>query len=75
LREIRSPLVKEVRGRGLMIGLEIRDRRNEILKQLQTNKILAIPAGENVVRFLPSYIIESEHLDFVIDNLKKILRS
>jgi len=75
LREIRSPLVKEVRGRGLMIGLEIRDRRNEILKQLQTNKILAIPAGENVVRFLPSYIIESEHLDFVIDYLKKILRS
>lgn len=73
LKTVKSPLIKEVRGRGLMIGVELNDKRNEILKQLQINKILAIPAGENVIRFLPPYIIEKENIDLVIKKLKEIL--
>ncbi|PIQ70243.1 aspartate aminotransferase family protein [Candidatus Shapirobacteria bacterium CG03_land_8_20_14_0_80_40_19] len=73
LKTVKLPLVKEIRGKGLMIGVELDDKRNEILRQLQINKILAIPAGENVVRFLPPYTIEKENIDLVIKKLKEIL--
>lgn len=73
LKRISSPLIKDVRGAGLMIGIEVKDKRNDILKELQKQYILAIPAGENVVRFLPPYIIEKNHIDKTIQALKKIL--
>lgn len=73
LKTVKLPLVKEIRGKGLMIGVELDDKRNEILRQLQINKILAIPAGENVVRFLPPYTIEKKNIDLVIKKLKEIL--
>lgn len=74
LKKIKSSLIKEVRGKGLMIGIEVEVKRNEILKKLQENKILAIPAGDNVVRFLPPYLIKKEHVDIVVEKLNKILR-
>lgn len=74
LGKVTSPLVGETRGKGLMVGLEIKnDRRNEILRLLQQNGILAIPAGETVVRFLPPYIVQKKHIDTVITILNKIL--
>lgn len=74
LEKIKSSLVRDVRGAGLMIGLEVQtDKRNEILKLLQQNHILAIPAGESVVRFLPSYLITREHVNVVISVLQKVL--
>ncbi len=67
-------LISEVRGKGLMLGIVIKkNKRDQILKLLQDNKILAIPAGEDVIRFLPPYIIKKEHVDFTITKLKKIL--
>jgi len=56
-----------------MIGLEVAEKRDDILKGLQREKILAIPAGENVVRFLPAYIFEEEHADAVVAGLAKVL--
>ncbi len=47
--------------------------RMEVLKELQKDHILAIPAGENVVRFLPPFIIEKEHIDEVVEVLKIII--
>lgn len=75
LSSLRSNYINEARGMGLMIGLDVEDKRNEILKMLQDESILAIPAGENVVRFLPPYIIEKKHIDFAIEKLKKIFSS
>ncbi|KKR31622.1 MAG: Acetylornithine aminotransferase [Candidatus Gottesmanbacteria bacterium GW2011_GWC2_39_8] len=73
LHQIKSPHVMSIRGKGLMIGVEISSgKRNEVLKKLQQEKILVIPAGENMVRFLPPYIIEREHADNLIDVLNKI---
>ncbi|PIR13194.1 aspartate aminotransferase family protein, partial [Candidatus Falkowbacteria bacterium CG11_big_fil_rev_8_21_14_0_20_39_10] len=63
-----------VRGQGLMIGLEMKDKRNEMLKALQIHTILAIPAGENVVRFLPPFIIQKKHIDEAITVLNTILK-
>lgn len=75
LKLIKSDLVKQIRGSGLMIGVELNDRRNEILKKLQQNNILAIPAGENVIRFLPPYVINKKQISFVVEKLKDILAS
>lgn len=74
LKNIKSGLIKEIRGKGLMIGIEVIDKRNQILQELQKKKILAAPAGDNVVRFLPPYIIEKQHIDEVVDELAKVFR-
>ena len=56
-----------------MLGVELREKRDEVLKELQRAKILAIPAGENVVRFLPAYILKKNHVDEALEKLGNIL--
>ena len=56
-----------------MIGLAVKDR-NALLKELQKNHILTIPAGDDVVRFLPPFIVEKKHVNEAIKILKKILK-
>ncbi|MEK7177941.1 MAG: aspartate aminotransferase family protein [Patescibacteria group bacterium] len=73
LKTIKSSSILDVRGQGLMIGVEVKEDRNGLLKKLQGEKILAIPAGETVVRFLPPFIVEKKHIDLVVKTLKKIL--
>lgn len=75
LKNIESDLIGDVRGKGLILGIEVRDKRDLILKALQKRKILAIPAGENVVRFLPPYIVEKKQIDEAVDVLSEILKS
>lgn len=65
--------VVQIRGTGLMLGIEVSENRDLILKKLQTEKILAIPAADNIVRFLPPYIITKPELDRTIEILHKIL--
>ncbi len=75
LRMIESKVVLEVRGKGLMIGLVVnKDQRNIILKKLQEENVLVIPAGENVIRFLPPYILTKKDSDFAIKKLIKVLK-
>jgi acetylornithine/succinyldiaminopimelate/putrescine aminotransferase len=73
LRSIRAPLAREARGRGLMLGLEISGRRDDVLKGLQKEKLLAIPAGDEVVRFLPPYIVEKEHIDLALEKIGRVV--
>ncbi len=73
LKKIKSDFIIDIRGKGLMIGVEVKDKRNEILKLLQKEKILAIPAGENVVRFLPPFIFGKKEIDFTIERFRKVL--
>lgn len=75
LKNIKSELIVEVRGRGLILGVEVKERRDLILKALQKRKILAIPAGEKVIRFLPPYIIEKEQIDYAVNTLSDIFNS
>ena len=75
LKKIKSSSILGVRGQGLMIGLDVKIDRNNLLKKLQGEKILAIPAGDTVVRFLPPFIVEKKHIDLVIKVLKKQLNS
>jgi len=74
LSQIQSKQIVSVRGKGLMIGLEIKEGRDQILKDLQQHQILAIPAGDNVVRFLPPLLIQQKHVDQLVQALTQILK-
>jgi acetylornithine/LysW-gamma-L-lysine aminotransferase len=74
LRVIQSPLVREVRGWGLIVGIELRQRVTPVLKELMERGVLALPAGPNVVRFLPPLVIEEAELQHVLETLRDVLR-
>jgi acetylornithine/LysW-gamma-L-lysine aminotransferase len=75
LRGIESPLVREVRGRGLMVGVELRRRVTPVLRQLMGHGVLALPAGPTVVRFLPPLVIEAAELQVVLETVRDVLKS
>jgi LysW-gamma-L-lysine/LysW-L-ornithine aminotransferase len=65
----------EVRGRGLMLGVRAKAGRDLILKELQREKILACPAGTDVVRFLPPYIISEENIDLAMRGIVRAFQA
>lgn len=73
LSKIDSDIVKEVRGEGLLVGVEVKEKRNNILKVLQEEGVLAAPAGDNVVRFLPPYIVTEDEINKVIGKLTTVM--
>jgi len=71
--QTRYKIIREVRGLGLMIGVELRfDVLNIILKSMDKG-VLILDAGRNVLRFLPPLVIKREHIDRVITVLDTIL--
>ncbi|MCL5033746.1 MAG: acetylornithine/succinylornithine family transaminase [Bacteroidetes bacterium] len=68
-------LVSEVRGFGLMVGVEFRTECGEIVSRLMNNGILANCTNGNVVRLLPPLIIEREHIDIFVEVLEKAVQS
>jgi acetylornithine/LysW-gamma-L-lysine aminotransferase len=66
-------IVKEVRGLGLMLGMELRyDVRNIIIKTMDKG-VLILDAGRNVLRFLPPLVIEKEQIDKTISVLDEVI--
>jgi predicted acetylornithine/succinylornithine family transaminase len=59
--------VKEVRGRGLMIGLVLDVPAKPLAKILSDNGLLTIPTGENVIRFLPPLNVKTSELDEALE--------
>lgn len=72
LKTVKSHKIKEARGIGLMLALELYENATSTLKALQQNHIIAIPAGSNIVRFLPPYLITEKEINLLIKVLKKI---
>ncbi len=75
LRQIESPLIREVRGMGLMVGIELKQKVAPYLKALQDRNILALNAGMAVLRFLPPLVISYEQLDRLVVTLEDVLTS
>ena len=66
--------VRDVRGDGLMIGIEVKRGSNRLLRGLAIDhQILALPAGRTVLRLLPPLTIEREHADRVVDALAEVI--
>ena len=65
---------REVRGEGLMIGVEIKRGANRVLKDLAlNNQVLALPAGRTVVRLLPPLIVDREDADAAVAALSEAI--
>jgi len=73
LRAIRSPLIREVRGLGLLLGIELTRRAQPTLEALATHGVLALQAGPNVVRLLPPLVITEVQLERVLNVVEEVL--
>src|SRR5579859_686192 len=62
LRAIQNSSIREVRGVGLMVAVELKRNASGVLQEMQRNGVLAIPAGSTSVRFLPPLIVDEAHL-------------
>ncbi len=74
LRDIGSPRIREVRGLGLMVGVELKEKSGPYLLKLMERGVLALAAGPTVIRFLPPLVIEEEDLDRVVELTAEVLR-
>jgi acetylornithine/LysW-gamma-L-lysine aminotransferase len=73
LGEIDSPLIRDVRGMGLMIGIEMKKKVAPYLRALERGGILALPAGMTVIRLLPPLVITQEQIDRLVTVLAEVL--
>jgi acetylornithine/LysW-gamma-L-lysine aminotransferase len=73
LREIDSPLIREVRGLGLMVGMELKRKATPYLAALAERGVLALSAGATVMRFLPPLVINWEELEAVAQGVEEVL--
>lgn len=69
----RYRIIREVRGLGLMIGVELRFDVLNVLLECMDRGVLILDAGRNVLRFLPPLVIEKEHIDNVIEVLDAVI--
>lgn len=74
LEEIKTSEVREVRGLGLMIGVELKGKVTPLLRGLMARGVLALPAGNTVLRFLPPLVITRSEIDTVVECVAETLR-
>ena len=70
---IEARVIRNVRGLGLMIGIELRKRVTPYLRALMDEGVLALPAGRTVLRLLPPLVISDEQLATVCDAIERVL--
>jgi ornithine--oxo-acid transaminase len=76
LKQIQNPAVKEVRGRGLMIGLELYPEAGgarSYCERLMSVGVLCKETHENIIRFAPPLVIDKEEIDWALERIEKIL--
>lgn len=76
LSEIPSPHVKEVRGKGLLIGVELKPEAKgarRFCEALQKKGILAKETHDNVIRFAPPLVIDKETIDWALLSIREVL--
>ncbi|MCA1320138.1 ornithine--oxo-acid transaminase [Bacillus tianshenii] len=73
LSKINNPIIKEIRGRGLFIGVELTEAARPYCEKLKEEGLLCKETHETVIRFAPPLVISQEDLDWAIDKVKKVL--
>ncbi len=73
LRKITAANIREVRGLGLMVGIELKQKVTPFIKTLQERRIIVLNAGLTVIRLLPPLVITYPQLDFLVDTLADVL--
>jgi acetylornithine/LysW-gamma-L-lysine aminotransferase len=75
VRELTLPQIREVRGRGVMLAVELKKPATPVIKAMQDRGVLTLPGGGTVIRFLPSILIDEAQLDQGIEVLAESLRA
>jgi acetylornithine/N-succinyldiaminopimelate aminotransferase len=70
LKDEHPAIIEEVRGRGLMLGLKVHPKNNDFVSACHDQKLLAIAAGDNVVRLLPPLIVTPAEIDEAVGRLE-----
>jgi ornithine--oxo-acid transaminase len=76
LRSIRNPLIKEIRGKGLMIGVELQPEAGNARSyshKLMSLGILCKDTHEHTLRFAPPLVITRQEIDWALDRLGQVL--
>ena len=72
LKEKYPSTIKEIRGRGLLIGIQLHTDQTKFIKKLMDNKLLTIRAAENVVRILPPLNVKIKEIDLALKIIDKV---
>ena len=73
LRAIRSEKIREVRGLGLMVGIELKEKAGPYVQHLMEKGVIVLLAGATVIRLLPPLVITREEIDRVLVAMKEVL--
>ena len=76
LKKIQNPLIKEVRGRGLMIGLELNPEAGgarRYCEQLKETGILCKDTHNDIIRISPPLVIQKDEIDWALERFEKML--
>jgi len=73
LRTLKNPSIKEVRGRGLLIGLEMTEPTRKYAEALMEEGLLCKETHEYVLRFAPPLIIRKDEIDWAFEKIKKVI--
>ncbi len=65
-------LIKKIRGKGFLIGIQLYKDQTEFIKKLMNNQLLTIRAAENVVRILPPLNVKKNEIDLAIKIIEKV---
>ncbi|MCE5039628.1 MULTISPECIES: ornithine--oxo-acid transaminase [Mammaliicoccus] len=74
LQKIDHPSIKEVRGKGLFIGIELTEDARPYCEKLKELGLLCKETHDTVIRFAPPLIIEKEDLDWALDQVKSVFK-
>ena len=67
-------IIKEIRGNGLLVGLQLYNNQTKFIKKLEDNKLLTIRAAENVVRILPPLNVKKSEINLALKIIKKVCK-
>jgi len=73
LRKLRSPLIKDVRGKGLWIGIELTTAARSYCERLKDLGVLCKETHEKVIRLAPPLVITRDEIDWAMERIRKVL--
>ena len=68
-------VIKEIRGKGFLIGIQLQSDQTKFIKSLEKNYLLTIRAAENVIRVLPPLNVKKNEIDLAIKIIKKVCKN
>ncbi len=74
LKNVYPNIIKNIRGKGLLIGIQLHVDQTKFIKKLMDNKLLTIRAGENVVRILPPLNVKKKEVDQALKIINKVCK-